>query len=92
MRDSCLNCSRKHLAQASILMTEAKLGYPAHRWLAIGHMAEAETELVGDYLGLAMGIREHRKAYEEDWEYSVPIVLLIRRLTEADSAKAMPST
>ena len=67
-RGSCLDCSRKHIAQAMvlldddaslsepgivsdferhvaqaiILMVESRLGYPHHRWFACGHLAEAE--------------------------------------------------
>ena len=84
MRESCLDCSRKHLAQACILMIEARLGYIDHRWLALGHLAEAETELVKDFLGEALTIREHRKAYEKDPDYDVPIMKLISRLTERE--------
>jgi hypothetical protein len=65
MRPVCLNCARKHLAQASILMSEAAQGYPLHAWLAMGHMAEAADELVAEYPEMANVIREHRKIYEE---------------------------
>ncbi len=84
MRPSCLDCARKHLAQASILMVEAKLGYPEHKWLAIGHMAEAETELLQKYRGHSLTIREHRKAYEEDMDYIVPILSLIKGLSDEE--------
>lgn len=87
MRESCLNCARKHLAQAVILMTEACLGYPDHKWIAIGHMCEAETELVEDYLVEAIRIREHRKAYEQDEGYVVPIMELIQRLGKLDNGE-----
>lgn len=65
MRPVCLNCARKHLAQADILMMEAAMGYPLHAWYAMGHMAEAADELVADYPEMANVIREHRKLYEE---------------------------
>ena len=81
MRVSCLNCARKHLACATILMTESVLGYPDHKWLAIGHMAQAEAELVKDYLHLALMVREARKVYEDDGD--VGIMGLIRILGEA---------
>lgn len=44
-RPQCSGCFRKHLAQAVVLMDEAYNGYPIHRWLAMGHMAEAESEM-----------------------------------------------
>ncbi len=63
MRPSCLMCARKHLGQAEVLMSEALKGYPQHAWLAIGHLAEAEDELLEKYPELAATIREHRLVY-----------------------------
>lgn len=60
MRTSCLKCVRKHLAQASILLDESHLGYPHHKWFAIGHLAEAESESLLDYPKLSLEIREMR--------------------------------
>jgi len=60
MRESCLDCVRKHLAQALILLTESKLGHPEYKWLAIGHLAEAEAESVKQYPDYANLIREER--------------------------------
>lgn len=61
MRPSCLECVMKHLAQACILVSESKLGYPHHFAYAIGHLGEAECESLHDYPGLAQRIREFRK-------------------------------
>ena len=81
MRPSCLDCARKHLAKALININESLLGYPAHRWLAIGNMSEAEDELVIRYKQQALMIREHRKAYEQDPNYIIPILEIIDDLT-----------
>ena len=81
MRESCLDCARKHIGQAAALIDESVLGYPTHRWRAIGHLAEAESELARDYLHVAMEIREHRVAYIGDADYNVPVDDLIRKLT-----------
>ena len=59
-RHTCLDCVRKHLAQASVLMDEAALGYPHHRWLAVGHLAEAESESLREQPEFAKQIRECR--------------------------------
>jgi hypothetical protein len=59
-RHTCLDCVRKHLAQASVLLDEAELGYPHHRWLAIGHMAEAESESLREQPSFAQEIRACR--------------------------------
>ncbi len=59
-RKSCLDCVRKHLAQASVLLDEAHLGYPHHRWLAVGHLAEAEAECLDEQPAFARKIRACR--------------------------------
>jgi hypothetical protein len=56
-RASCLFCVSKHLATAQVLPDEARLGYPEHRWLAIGHLNEAESESISDYPLFAQKIR-----------------------------------
>ena len=61
LRPSCLKCVGKHNAQAIVLLQEAKLGYPKHAWIAIGHLAEAEAESIRDYPALAEKIREYRE-------------------------------
>jgi hypothetical protein len=98
MRPTCLNCARKHLAKALINMNESRLGYPTFQWLAIGHMSEAEDELLARYPDQAYTIREHRKQYEDDADYIVPILELINALTalhdrqmqEADGSDVLP--
>jgi tetratricopeptide (TPR) repeat protein len=59
-RETCLDCVRKHLAQASVLMDEAALGYPHHRWYAYGHLAEAESESRREYPEFSKEVRECR--------------------------------
>lgn len=77
MRESCLDCARKHLAQALVLMQESRLGYPEHKWIAIGHLAEASEELVKDYQSLAGQIRCERLKYMDDSSYNIDIMHLI---------------
>lgn len=60
MRDTCLDCVIKHLSQAEILLEESLLGHPDHLYLAIGHLAEAESECLLEYPELAVNIRENR--------------------------------
>jgi hypothetical protein len=59
-RPSCVDCTRKHLSQAVILIDEAYNGYSVHRWLAMGHLAEAESEIRGFDLELSNRIRKAR--------------------------------
>jgi len=77
MRESCLNCVRKHIAQALILMTESKLGHPNHKWLAIGHLAEAEAETVQISSKFANKIREKRLELTEN-NYNIDLEALIK--------------
>lgn len=62
MRETCLFCVSKHLAQAVVLVNESVTGYPLHSWLAVGHLAEAETESVEKYPTFANKIRSVRLA------------------------------
>ena len=64
MRPTCIACALKHVAQAEVLMQEAALGYPLHAHLAVGHLAEAEAELVKDHPEMADAIRGMRSQYE----------------------------
>ena len=78
MRESCIDCVRKHIAQATVLLIESHMGYCIHKWLAIGHLAEAEAEAILDFPDLANIIRDERKKYETDDEYKSDLVKLLR--------------
>lgn len=83
MRESCLDCARKHLAQADILMMECATGdYPTHKWYAVGHMAEAADELLMGYKSIADRIRDERLKYMDDSTYNIDIGAIISLITE----------
>ena len=86
-RESCLDCGRKHLAQAIILLEESELGYPLHFWLCIGHLAEASSELLNDYPELAHTIRNHRLKMVEDRAYNPPLMDLIDELCRIEESE-----
>lgn len=65
MIEQCLNCTRKHLALAGVLLTEAHMGYPENADDAIGQMAAAEDHTIQDYPHIAHQIRQERLKYEE---------------------------
>jgi len=65
MRNSCLVCVRKHIAKAIILLSESKLGYPQHLYLALGNLSEAEDEAVNTYPAFANRIRNCRLRIEK---------------------------
>lgn len=77
MRDSCFDCTRKHLAQAAVLNLEYRTGdYPVHKWYAVGHLAEAADEIIKEYPAIAATIRDMRIAYmEEDTDFNVSSVI-----------------
>lgn len=66
MRPNCMGCTRKHLSQAIVLMMEAFMGYPIHRWIAMGHLAEAEAECFFIYPDLAKEIRKARLQIQDN--------------------------
>lgn len=77
MRKSCLSCALKHIAQASVLLSESFKGYPNHFWFSLGHLAEAEDELIRDYKDISNLIRDVRLTLEKDKNYPVDFNILI---------------
>ena len=51
-RKPCIDCVEKHVAQAYILAQESEMGYPEHRILVCGHLAEAIEEAPNDIMEL----------------------------------------
>lgn len=87
MRKTCLDCYRKHVSQAIILLIESRLGYKEHLWLAIGHLAEAESEVLADYYDLAVKTRKERlKIIANPW-YNAKLMPLIDEATILDETK-----
>lgn len=82
MRTTCIDCAIKHLAQAQVLLDEMQLGYPTHRWLAMGHLAEAESELLDQQPELAHEIRQARIIVANDGvlDYEHLLTLLLEKL------------
>lgn len=83
-RPTCMACVSKHLGQASVLFQEALQGYPEHRWLAIGHLAEAEAESQAGFPEFAKVLRNERKKAEEG-DYVPDCVSLLGRLRNASA-------
>ena len=68
MRDFCLDCTIKHLAQAYVLHGEVIQGYPEHILGVIGHLAEAAEECIGASKEFASEIRQYRLLIHENIE------------------------
>ena len=82
LRPSCVKCALKHIAQARALLLEKCKGYPHHYWYAMGHLAEAEDELVKEYPLLANIVRDERLLLETNKEYDIDFKNLISLLTK----------
>lgn len=78
----CPKCAIKHIAQARALLLESRKGYPVHVAYAMGHLAEAEDEIVLQMPESAALIREERLMLEDnpeyvpDWERLIKIVAI----------------
>lgn len=82
LRKLCLNCTLKHLSQAFVLLTETVKGYPEHKWIALGHLAEAEDECIASYPETAARIREIRLSLQNDEISDYNIEGLIREVSK----------
>jgi hypothetical protein len=77
MRESCRECACKHIAQARVLLLEKDKGHPEHYWFAMGHLAEAEDELVKDFQDATALVRSERLNLQKNRDYEVPFADLI---------------
>lgn len=84
---TCLDCVRKHLSQAAVLMDEARQGYPEHVWLAIGNLAEAARESAVRYPLLAAKIRDQRHKLQKNPKHLVPFFALIEEASKYASGR-----
>ena len=80
MRESCRECACKHIAQARVLLLETNKGYPEHYWFAMGHLAEAEDELVKDFPEETALVRAERLKLQENRGYDMPFADLINAI------------
>ena len=80
MRESCKDCACKHIAQARVLLLEKAKGYPEHYWFAMGHLAEAEDELVMDFPEETALVRSERLNLQKNRDYEVPFADLINAI------------
>lgn len=55
---TCLDCTRKHLSTAFTFLNETHLGYPEHRWLAVGELTHASLESAELYPEFSNKIRD----------------------------------
>jgi DNA/RNA endonuclease G (NUC1) len=79
MRESCLDCTIKHLGEAAIFDIEVQMGYPDFYVYVIGSLSHAAQEIYAENRDLAMIIREHRLNWENDCHtYNIPYEALTK--------------
>lgn len=74
MRTPCLQCFRKHLGNAQVLLEEIADGYP-YQMGVIGHLDQAAQEIRAYSQELATLVRAHRikmQSYDNFEEYNFP--------------------
>jgi len=65
-----MDCVMKHLGQACVLEIEA-INYPIHKFLCIGHLAEAEAECMDKHPDFAAMIRDARIGYDNGVDFQI---------------------
>lgn len=79
-RPSCSLCALKHIAQARALALECRKGYAQFFIFALGHLAEAEDELVVEHAELGNAVRDVRKQWESSPTTCPPFDSLVLRV------------
>lgn len=75
MRQPCLQCFRKHIGNASVLIEEVLDGYP-YKHLVVGHLDQAAQEIRKYSRELAHVVRAHRIKWQQDEKYDIPFEAL----------------
>jgi hypothetical protein len=83
IREPCYVCALKHISQATVLLCESLKGYPHHFWLATGHIAEAEDELLITAPDLVETLRTARLALIEQYFSESELVFNYKDIVEA---------
>lgn len=72
MRKPCIQCFRKHMGNAAVLLEELYDGYQ-YRSFVIGHLDQAAQEIRGFSSELAKLVRAHRvQLQNSDFDYDIP--------------------
>ena len=85
-RTSCLDCCRKHIGHAIVLLEVSAEGEPYKRWFAIGHLGEAEAESRASYPRVADTIRLERRNMMKNRLYTPDLIPLFDVVDKAESS------
>lgn len=83
MRQPCLQCFRKHIGNAAVLIEECYDGYP-YEHLVVGHLDQAAQEIRAYSKELALVVRAHRIKWQQDHDYSIPFEALDRAIGDLE--------
>ena len=76
MRQPCIQCFRKHIGNAAVLIEESHDGYTNYLHMISGHLDQAAQEIRGYNKKLALVVRAHRIKWQEDSNYKIPFEAL----------------
>ena len=88
----CMDCVEKHVAQAYILACESQMGYPEHRVLMCGHLAEAIDEAPKEFAKLRESLQMCMATTMRTGEAFLPLYLLIEEIQLARKALHSPDS
>lgn len=72
MRQPCLQCFRKHIGNAAVLIEEVLDGYAGYKHMVCGHLDQAAQEIRGYSFKLSLIVRAHRIKWQQNIEYGIP--------------------
>ena len=97
MRKPCLQCFRKHMGNAAVLLEEIADGYQ-YKFLVIGHLDQAAQEIRGFNFELAKLVRAHRIRLQNlDFDYDIPFeeidtyIDTVERMPDHDKPSVWPA-
>ena len=72
MRQPCIQCFRKHIGNAAVLIEEVLDGYVDYEHMVVGHLDQAAQEIRRYSPTLAHLVRAHRIKWQDDTNYDIP--------------------
>ena len=81
-RSQCPDCTRKHIAQAILTLQESIDGHLEHRWLAIGHLAEAVAEIRQLFPDIATRLEDTYRQMMKEQDFIPDLMPLILEISQ----------
>lgn len=90
MRQPCLQCFRKHIGNAAVLIEEYLDGYNNYAHMVVGHLDQAAQEIRKYSPELAHVVRAHRIKWQQDDKYDIPFEALDQFVEDLESMEFDP--